>query len=91
MSWYTEKIRRLRMDQGLSLQALADKSGITKSYLSQVERGHRKPSFDIMEIIATALGATILIQLEAPEPPQAIAPNRPRRRSIASQFLNNTG
>ena len=46
MSWYTEKIRRLRMDQGLSLQALADKSGITKSYLSQVERGHRKPSFE---------------------------------------------
>ena len=90
MSWYTEKIRRLRMDQGLSLQALADKSGITKSYLSQVERGHRKPSFDIMEIIATALGAKISIQLEAPEPPQAMNPNRPRR-SIASQFLNNTG
>ena len=61
MSWYTEKIRRLRMDQGLSLQALADKSG------------------------------SISIQLEAPEPPQAMAPNRPRRRSIASQFLNNTG
>ena len=78
------------MDQGLSLQALADKSGITKSYLSQVERGHRKPSFDIMEIIATALGAKISIQLEAPEPPQAMHPNRPRR-SIASQFLNNTG
>ena len=78
------------MDQGLSLQALADKSGITKSYLSQVERGHRKPSFDIMEIIATALGAKISIQLEAPEPPQAMTPNRPRR-SIASQFLNNTG
>ena len=78
------------MDQGLSLQALADKSGITKSYLSQVERGRRKPSFDIMEIIATALGAKISIQLEAPEPPQARNPKRPRR-SIASQFLNNTG
>ena len=91
MSWYTDKIRRLRMDQGMSLQALADKAGTTKSYLSQVERGRRKPSFEIMESIASALGATILIQLEAPETPQAIAPNRPRRRSIASQFLNNTG
>ncbi len=90
MSWYTEKIRRLRMDQGLSLQALANKSGTTKSYLSQVERGRRKPSFEIMESIATALGAKISIQLEAPAPPQAMNPNRPRR-SIASQFLNNTG
>ena len=90
MSWYTEKIRRLRTDQGISLQNLADKAGTTKSYLSQVERGHRKPSFEIVEQIATALGASVYIQLEAPDPPQAMAPNRPRRRSIASQFLNNT-
>ena len=87
MSWYSEKLRRLRLDQGMSLQELADKSCHAKSYVSQVELGKRKPSFDVVEQLANALGAKGYIQLEEPEPPPAVAPKRRKKESIVSRFL----
>tara|TARA_R100000544_G_C2166555_1_gene30188 strand:- start:152 stop:418 length:267 start_codon:yes stop_codon:yes gene_type:complete len=87
MSWYSDELRRLRMDQNMSLQQVADKSGSTKSYVSQVELGKRKPSFELVETMAKALGATIYIKLENPELPPAIAPKNKKRASIASRFI----
>ncbi len=40
----------------MSLRKLADKAGISNPYLSQIERGLRKPSADILAAIAGALG-----------------------------------
>jgi|TARA_R100001224_G_C3922123_1_gene115661 transcriptional regulator with XRE-family HTH domain len=87
VSWYAEKLRRLRLDQGISLQELSDKSCHAKSYVSQVERGKRTPSFEVVEQLANALGAKVYIQLEEPEPPPAIAPKRRKKESIVSRFL----
>ncbi len=39
----------------LSVRRLADLSGISNPYLSQIERGLRKPSAEIMQQIAKAL------------------------------------
>ena len=39
----------------LSIRRLADLSGISNPYLSQIERGLRKPSADILQQIAKAL------------------------------------
>ena len=86
-TWYTEELRRLRADQGMSLQELADKAGSTKSYVGQVERGLRNPSFGIVESMANALGAKVYIQLEAPEPPTAAAKDKRKRTSIVSRFM----
>jgi transcriptional regulator with XRE-family HTH domain len=87
VSWYAEKLRRLRLDQGISLQELSDKSCHAKSYVSQVERGKRKPSFEVVEQMANALGAKVYIQLEEPEPPPAITPKRRKKESIVSRFM----
>ncbi len=40
----------------MSLRKLADKAGISNPYLSQIERGLRRPSADILAAIAGALG-----------------------------------
>ncbi len=40
----------------MSLRKLADKAGISNPYLSQIERGLRRPSADILVSIAAALG-----------------------------------
>jgi transcriptional regulator with XRE-family HTH domain len=50
-----EYIRRQRENSRLSLRKLARITGISGTYLSQVERGLRKPSAEIMQGIAKGL------------------------------------
>jgi transcriptional regulator with XRE-family HTH domain len=48
-------IRDLRRNAGVSLRQLADKAGVSNPYLSQVERGLRRPSAAVLQQIAAAL------------------------------------
>ena len=48
-------IREQRKAAGLSLRKLSDFAGISNPYLSQIERGLRKPSAEILQAIAKAL------------------------------------
>jgi transcriptional regulator with XRE-family HTH domain len=49
-------VRRLRADRDFTLQALADESGVSKSYLGDIEKGRKNPTTDVIEAIADALG-----------------------------------
>ena len=49
-------VRRLRADREFTLQALADESGVSKSYLGDIEKGRKNPTTDVIEAIADALG-----------------------------------
>lgn len=48
-------IRDQRRSARLSLRKLSDLAGISNPYLSQIERGLRKPSAEILQAIAKAL------------------------------------
>ena len=48
-------IREQRDQSRLSLRRLSDLAGISNPYLSQIERGLRKPSAEILQQIAKAL------------------------------------
>ncbi|WP_306203993.1 helix-turn-helix domain-containing protein [Actinoplanes sp. RD1] len=48
-------IKDLRQTAKISLRQLADKAGVSNPYLSQVERGLRKPSAEVLQQIASAL------------------------------------
>ena len=48
-------IRQQRERSAISLRKLADRAGISNPYLSQIERGLRKPSAEILKSIARAL------------------------------------
>ena len=50
-----EFIREQRRVSRLSLRKLSDMAGISNPYLSQIERGLRKPSAEILQQIAKAL------------------------------------
>jgi transcriptional regulator with XRE-family HTH domain len=50
-----EFIREQREHARLSLRGLSDRAGISNPYLSQIERGLRKPSADILQQIARGL------------------------------------
>jgi XRE family transcriptional regulator, master regulator for biofilm formation len=56
-----EQIRLRRIEAGLSLTALAEKAGVAKSYLSNLESGNAnaRPSGQTLYKIANALGTTM--------------------------------
>ena len=53
------RVRALRQQRQLSLEALAERSGVSVSMLSTVERGQKVPSILVMGQIATALDTSI--------------------------------
>ena len=71
------KLQRERAD--LSLRRLADRAGVSNPYLSQIERGLRKPSAEILKRLSRALSISAeslysragLIE-EGPRPPEVI-------------------
>lgn len=60
---FAERVREARRRQGLSLEALADRSGVSRATLSKIERGDRNPSLhaavQIAEGLRTPLGELI--------------------------------
>ncbi len=52
-------LRIWRQYRGLTLQALADQVGISKSYLSQIESGNRSGSTNVLKRIAQALNLSL--------------------------------
>ena len=94
-----ERLHRIRRERGLSLQQLADRSGVAKSVLSYVESGAR-PGSGLTLASAVKLARTLSVSLDVlagtwerettPEPgePAAMHPpgkdKRPRRRTAAS-------
>lgn len=54
-----EKIKRLRIKNQLTLEELANRSELTKGFLSQVERNLTSPSIATLADILEALGTTL--------------------------------
>lgn len=48
-------IRELRSNARISLRELAERAGVSNPYLSQIERGLRKPSAEVLQQLASAL------------------------------------
>ena len=49
-------VRRLRRERGLTQEQLSFDAGMKRSYLSDLERGTRKPSVEALGRLADALG-----------------------------------
>jgi transcriptional regulator with XRE-family HTH domain len=50
-----EFLQEQRRNAQLSLRQLADQTGVSNPYLSQIERGLRRPSAEVLQQIAKAL------------------------------------
>lgn len=53
-------LRRARQERGLRLREVAGRSGVSIQYLSEVERGLKEPSSEILAAVAGALDLTLL-------------------------------
>lgn len=53
------RLRGLRAERGLTLDALADRAGVSRSMISLIERGESSPTATVLERLATGLGVTL--------------------------------
>jgi len=76
------RLRELREERGLSIRALAEKSGLNVNTLSLIENGKSSPSVSTLQQIAVALRTPITAFFETGAPKNSIAhvraSNRPR-------------
>jgi transcriptional regulator with XRE-family HTH domain len=82
-------LRRHRLAQGRTLRAVADAAGVSLTYLSEVERGRKEASSEVLEAVCAALDLVLsdllfevagtLAGLEAGVPARAVGflPARP--------------
>ena len=66
-----KQLKLLRISQGISHETLARKAGVTRSAISHIESGKRKPSLLVALSIAEALGtelSEILSKVEKANP-----------------------
>ena len=59
-------LKRIRAAKGLSLDMLAEQTGVSKSMLSQIENGSANPSLGVLEKIIAGLRIQINDLLESP-------------------------
>jgi transcriptional regulator with XRE-family HTH domain len=74
-----ERVRELRAARGLSLDALAAKSGVSRSMISLIERGESSPTAVILEKLAAGLGVMLASLFDA-LPATSTAPSGPVAR-----------
>ncbi|WP_084495829.1 helix-turn-helix domain-containing protein [Nocardia shimofusensis] len=55
-----ERLRTLRLEQRETLVEIARRAGISPQYLSEVERGRKEPSSEMIAAVAGALGITLI-------------------------------
>jgi transcriptional regulator with XRE-family HTH domain len=83
------RVKTLRAEHGMTLDALAAKSAVSRSMLSLVERGESSPTAAVLEKIATGLGvplASLFDDLEAPPNPVSRAHARTLWRDPQSGY-----
>ena len=51
-------VRRLREAKGWSQEDYADRAGIHRTYVSDIERGRRNPTITVVEKLARPFGVT---------------------------------
>lgn len=81
-SQFGARLRKYREETGLSLSALAERTELSKGYLSSLENNHepRRPSAEVLYALAQALGVTMsdlmgrrLLPAASPNVPASLA------------------
>ena len=78
------RIRALRNAQGLSLQALAERCGLSANAISRIERGENSPTVSSLHRLATTLGVPITDLFEERREQAVVLVKRDQRRYSAS-------
>src|SRR2546423_11099881 len=82
-----ERLRALRRFRRCTLRTIAERSGVSESFLSQVERGRSSASVASLRRIAGALGVSVADLFDSSGPPRPQVLRRDDRPSLAFGIL----
>lgn len=68
-----QRVHELRTAQALSLEALAARTGVSRSMISLIERGESSPTAVLLERLASGLGVPLASLFEGPAAQRALA------------------
>ena len=63
---FGQRVKELRLAASMSQEAFADRCGFARSYMSRIERGGANPSLDAVEVLASALGVSVVVLFQDP-------------------------
>lgn len=78
-------LRRLRSRRGLSLEKLAQKSGVSRAMLGQIELGQSAPTINVLWKIARALDVTFATLIQAREAGGSTVLKKSQAKVLTSQ------
>lgn len=55
---FGKRLKQIRLSKNISVATAAEKIGVEETYIPQLERGAKLPSFDTLIYLANALGVT---------------------------------
>src|SRR2546423_4925425 len=87
-----ERLRSLRGERGYTLDALAERSGVSRSMISLIERGQSSPTAAVLDKLAAGLTVTLATLFEdepraAPPSPLARTADQPVWTDPASGYV----
>ena len=92
-----DELRRIRTSQGRTLRDVSATARVSLGYLSEVERGHKEPSSELLAAICTALEtplSSVLInvgtEIAVLESASAPVPLHSRDASVAGSSASDT-
>jgi transcriptional regulator with XRE-family HTH domain len=84
------RIRELRAQRGLTLDALAERADVSRAMLSRVERGESSPTAQLMNKVCGGLGITLSIlfaEAATPKSPLSRRDSQTTWRDPATRYL----
>ncbi|MFC4077533.1 helix-turn-helix domain-containing protein [Salinithrix halophila] len=74
-----QRLKQHRLEKGYSLQELSDRSGVSRSMLSKIERGEKNPTINLLCEIVEALQITISQVIDEPTQREVIVTRKDKR------------
>ena len=87
-----KRIAFFRTSKGYSVNKLANLSGVSQSYLREVELGNKNPTVEFLSVLCNTLGVTLKEFFDdQPADPliSKIYPLTPRQRKALGDFLDS--
>ena len=82
--WFAGRLRELREQAGLTQKDLADRAGVSKATVADLEQGRYAPSWPTVVSLAEALGVECTAFLQQPQPGVEVKLGRPRKPALES-------
>jgi transcriptional regulator with XRE-family HTH domain len=75
-----ERVRALRRERGLTLELLAERSGVSRAMISKLERGEKNPTLVVAAKVAEGLGVSLSQLVGVEKRKEVVVVRRERRR-----------